>query len=234
MVRRERDGQRELVPLFSLRQLLHGAGEPQVKDTAVLLQHRAGLFAVTVEGYLNPRPVTFQRTEELAFDSAVVRGVAPRADGGVLLLLDVDVLMNTAHTGSVVSESMQPQGRVEGSHVLVVEDAPVAREILAGILRSFGLRVSEALDGQRGLQMALNDPPDLILTDVEMPFMDGLQMVSRLRRDERFASLPVIVLTTRIDQETRDRARELGVQGFLSKQKFVEDDLQKVIQECLG
>jgi two-component system chemotaxis sensor kinase CheA len=230
----EREGRTELIPVFSLSHLLHGQGEPQKGDAAVVVQHRAGLFAVTVGSYENPRPVTFQRTEDLAFDSGVVRGVAPRADGGVLLLLDVDAVISTAKLGPQTSAASTGGRRVQGSHVLVVEDAPVAREILAGILRSFGLRVTEAMDGREGLQYTQQDAPDLILTDVEMPFMDGLDMVSRIKQDAQLSEIPVIVLTTKIDDDTRGRAEALGVRGFLSKQKFVEEDLKKVIQECLG
>ena len=117
--------------------------------------------------------------------------------------------------------------------MLVVEDAPVARELLLGILRSLGHRVTEAIDGRQGLERALDDPPDLVLTDLEMPFLSGLEMVSRLREDPRLARVPVIVLTTRIDEETRARAERLGVRGFLSKQRFVEADLRRTIDECL-
>jgi two-component system chemotaxis sensor kinase CheA len=117
--------------------------------------------------------------------------------------------------------------------VLVVEDAPVARELLLGLLRSFSLRVSDAADGRQGLRAAQQDPPDLILTDIEMPFLGGLEMIAELRRIPELAEVPVVVLSTRTDEESKARAVALGVRYFLSKQRFVESELRQVVDACL-
>ena len=226
----------DIVPLFALQALLEGTGEPQVGDTAVVIQGSRDPFAVTVLGFQNPRPVTFKRTQELPVRSRLVRGMSLQADGSVLLLLDVDALGTaTAEPTLAVARSDDSSvGPMPTPRVLVVEDAPVARELLSGVLRSFGLRVAEAVDGRDGLASALDDPPDLVLTDIEMPYMDGLEMIRRLREDRRFLSVPVVVLTTRTDPETRARAHALGVVRFLSKQRFVEHELRDVVADCLG
>ncbi len=224
-----------LVPLSSLSALVHGNGQPHRGDVAVVVQHRTGLFAMTVDGFQNPRPVTFQRSEDLAFRSPLVRGVALQADGGALMLLDVDQLWAAASRARLgLSGDDDGSGGSAEAHVLVVEDAPVARELLVGVLRSFGLRVTEAVDGRDGLSHALRDPPNMILTDIEMPYLGGLEMIARIRQDARMARLPIVVLTTRVDEETRSRARDLGVRSFLSKQKFVEERLREVVEDCLG
>jgi two-component system chemotaxis sensor kinase CheA len=184
-----------------------------------------------VDGVQNPRPVTFQRTNELAFRSPMVRGVAVLADGGTMQLLDVESLHDVAaRRGDVRATAEQ----ASEAHALVVEDAPVARELLVGLLRSFGLRVTEAVDGRDGLQKALADRPDLVLSDLEMPYLDGLALIARLRQEPSTARVPVIVLTTRADPETEARAMALGVSAFLSKQRFVEDRLREVVESCLS
>jgi len=221
-----------LVPIFSLGALTRGEGAPRVGDSAVVVSHRTGLFALTVDAFNNPRPLTFTRTQELAFRSRVVRGVALLADGDALLLLDVDALhqaavRGTAAAGSKVETRSEP-------HVLVVEDAPVARELLMGLLRSFGMRVTEAVDGREGLIAALSERPDVILTDLEMPYLHGLQLIARLKEHPGLKSVPVVVLTTRSDSETEARARALGVVAFLSKQRFVEDELRRILDTALG
>ena len=232
-VRLDRGGSTDLLPVYSLGALLHGQGEIRLNSSAVVLNHQTGRFCVTVDGYENPRPIQFERTEDLAFGSSLVRGVAPAADGGVLLLLDVEILHQLATGSSGASDGHRGKTR-QTARVLVVEDAPVARELLVGVLRSFGMSVVEAIDGQQGLNLAMKQPPDLILTDIEMPFMDGLEMVSRMHDEPRLMHIPVIVLTTRVDDGTRSRADALGVRGFLSKQRFVEDQLRKLVDECLG
>jgi two-component system chemotaxis sensor kinase CheA len=104
---------------------------------------------------------------------------------------------------------------------------------LCGILRSFRLAVTEAAHGREGLARIREVEPDLVLTDVEMPFVGGLEMVSQLRSEPRFATLPVIVLSTDSSEATRRRAQALGVVAFLSKQKFVESELRELVDRCL-
>jgi two-component system, chemotaxis family, sensor kinase CheA len=223
----------QLVRLFSLGALLGRPEQPKLGEAALILYYSSGLFAVTVEGYDNPRPITVQRSEELPFRSPLVRGVSPTPDGGVLQLLDVEALHAVARR-MMGGASRQQGTTVRGPpRALVVEDAPVARELLCAILRSLGLRVEEATDGRQGLLLARTDPPDLVLTDIEMPYMDGIEMVTHFRASPSLARVPVIVLTTAANEENQARFAALGVAGILSKQKFVEAELRKLIDQCL-
>jgi two-component system, chemotaxis family, sensor kinase CheA len=217
----------ELVRLYSLTALLGGSSGPKLGEAALVLFHASGRFAVSVEGYDNPRPITVQRTEEMPFPSTLVRGVSPTPDGGVLLLLDVDALH--ASTRGAVGPSRARQQRA-----LVVEDAPVARELLCGILRSLGMSVREATDGRQGLAMAQEEAPDLLLTDIEMPYMDGIEMVTALRTIAPLAKTPVIVLSTVATDLNRQKLEELGVVAVLAKQRFDESELKHLVEKCLA
>lgn len=221
----------ELVRVCALTAALGGGGTPRIGDVALVLHHPAGLFAVSVDAYDNPRPITVLSTEKLAFRSPVVRGVAPTPDGGVLLLLDVDAVYGFAR--GAVSAVLSDQGARPQTHALVVEDAPVARELLCGILRSIGLRVDEATDGRQGLLLARREKPDVILTDLEMPHLDGIQMITELRASPALSKVPVIVLTTAANDANRARLSQLGVVAVLSKQKFVERELCELISRCV-
>jgi len=227
-------GEAELLPLVDVGALFGQGDEPRTGDAVVIVRHRTGSFALRVETYDNPRPMAFERIDELALRSDVVRGVAPAPDGGVYFLLDADAtyVALAGSAATVERPSLLPRRAVP--HVLVVEDAPVARELLLGILRSFGLKVSDAADGKQGLAAARDLRPDLILTDVEMPFLGGLEMIAELRQDAALRAIPVVVLTTRHEPAIHERARALGVRGFLSKQRFVESELRVVLDECLS
>ena len=232
-LRLKRDDGSQLVRLFSLGTLNGTESPPKVGAPAIVLYRSAGLFALAVDGYDNPRPITLHRTEELAFRSSLVRGVSPMPDGGVLLLLDVDAAFAFARTrdSPVLGRAKRPSG---APRALVVEDAPVARELLCGILRTLGLEVAEATDGRQGLQMARSHPPDIVITDVEMPYMDGIDMVREFKASAPLAQIPVIVLTTAATRKNRERLEELGVTALLSKQKFIEQDLRTVVERCLA
>jgi two-component system, chemotaxis family, sensor kinase CheA len=232
-LRLKRDDGSQLVRLFSLGTLNGTEGAPKVGAPAIVLYRSAGLFALAVDGYDNPRPITLHRTEELAFRSSLVRGVSPMPDGGVLLLLDVEAVFAFARTrdNPVVGRAKRASG---APRALVVEDAPVARELLCGILRTLGLEVAEATDGRQGLQMAKSYPPDIVITDVEMPYMDGIDMVREFKASAPLAQIPVIVLTTAATRKNRERLEELGVTALLSKQKFIEEELRSVVERCLS
>ncbi|WP_437968783.1 response regulator [Sorangium sp. So ce260] len=227
----------ELVPLYALGAVLGDEGKPAPGDAALVLHHAAGLFAVSVDGYENPRLVALVRSEELPWSSPLVRGVAPTADGEAMLLLDVERVFAWARQAPREAPFVAPAEPKREPLALVVEDAPVARELLCGILRALGLRVEEASDGREGLARARAAPPDVVLTDIEMPYMNGLEMVTELRRTPALARVPVVVLTT---QTTATHAqnvaalRGLGVRAVLSKQRFVEEELRRIIAESLG
>lgn len=226
------EGKPRMIRVFSLSALLGDDSSPRVGQSALVLCHEVGAYAVSVEGYDNPRPIALQNTQQLLYCSHLVRGVAPTPDGGVLVLLDVDALHAVARAGAGVPGSSRDGAGVQ-PRVLVVEDAPVARELLSGIVRSLGFKVLEATDGRQGLALARSSSPHLILTDVEMPYLDGIEMVTELRRSPGFERVPVVVLTTATDENNLVRLEHLGVEAVLSKQRFVESDLRRTIQRCL-
>lgn len=220
-----------LIPVRSLSEILGQRGEPQPGDIAAIIETPRGVLALTVDGYDNPRPLITQPVLDPAVQTPLIKGIAPLPDGSVLLLLNVATLYDEIRvTGPVTGESASRRRQ----HVLVVEDALVARELLVGLLRTFGLRVSEAIDGGQGLAMASEDPPDLILTDIEMPVMDGFEMIEQIRENRALRGTPIVVLTTRSDDATRERARALGVIAFISKRNFVEHELRALIEKALG
>ncbi|WP_437571670.1 response regulator [Sorangium sp. So ce542] len=228
----------ELVPLYALGAALGDGGQPAPGDAALVLHHAAGLFAVSVDGYENPRLVALVRSEELPWSSPLVRGVAPTADGEAMLLLDVERVFAWARQAPREAPARAAAAAPKREPLaLVVEDAPVARELLSGILRAIGLRVEEASDGREGLARARAAPPDVVLTDIEMPYMNGLEMVAELRRTPALARVPVVVLTTQTaatHAENVAALRELGVRAVLSKQRFVEEELRRIVAESLG
>ncbi|WP_437532102.1 response regulator [Sorangium sp. So ce726] len=223
----------ELAPLYALGAVLGDGGQPELGDAALVLHHAAGLFAVSVDRYENPRLVALVRSEEMPFTSPLVRGVAPTADGEAMLLLDVERLFAYARQAPREAPFAAAEQKREPL-ALVVEDAPVARELLCGILRSMGLRVEEASDGREGLARARATPPDVVLTDLEMPYMSGLEMVAELRRSPGLARVPVVVLTTAAQEQSEAALRGLGVRAVLSKQRFVEEELRRIIAASLG
>jgi CheY-like chemotaxis protein len=101
--------------------------------------------------------------------------------------------------------------------VLIVDDDPATRLLYSINLELEGLRVLEAADGRRGLARARREHPDLVLTDVMMPELDGFQLAEALRRDELTSNIPFVFLSAETMSGNEARARELGALAYLTK-----------------
>jgi two-component system chemotaxis response regulator CheY len=102
--------------------------------------------------------------------------------------------------------------------VLIVEDSPTMRQLISFSLKRLrGIRIVEACDGVDGLKKLSGEKFDLIITDINMPVMDGLKLVSLLRNDENYKTTPVIVITTEGAHEDRERALALGANEYIVK-----------------
>ncbi|MCK4508846.1 MAG: response regulator [Desulfuromonadales bacterium] len=105
-----------------------------------------------------------------------------------------------------------------GYKVLVVEDSPTMRQLIVFALKRIrGFQIVEANDGVDGLKKLSADKFDLILTDINMPIMDGLKLVSMVRNDPNYKETPIIVITTEGATEDRERALALGANEYITK-----------------
>jgi two-component system chemotaxis response regulator CheY len=101
--------------------------------------------------------------------------------------------------------------------ILTVDDSATIRELLLSELSGLGYRVTQAEDGINGLEMLALEPPDLIITDITMPRMDGIRFIQNVRGDERYKATPILVLTTESDPDIKDRAKRAGATGWIVK-----------------
>lgn len=112
---------------------------------------------------------------------------------------------------------------------LVVEDSPMMRQLLVfALARVKRVAVTEAEDGVDALRKLASNRYDLILTDINMPIMDGLKLVKRIRSDSQHASVPIIIITTEGSTEDRQRAMALGANAYITKPIQAPQVIQKV------
>jgi CheY-like chemotaxis protein len=118
--------------------------------------------------------------------------------------------------------------------ILVVEDSAITRTMIGRLLRMLGYHVAEAGDGGHALRVLDEAAPDLIITDLEMPEVDGIELLQRVRGDERWRTTPVIVLTTRGSEQDKRRAVAAGADAYLVKTEFSEAVLRDALVRHLG
>jgi len=121
----------------------------------------------------------------------------------------------------------------ELKRVLVADDDPSIRHAVSLKLSTAALSVAVAKDGEQGLRMALESEPDLLIVDYAMPYMTGYDLCRELRKQERFRTTPVIVLTAMEQDIDTSLAAELGVVRFMTK-PFSPRELLASVQELLG
>jgi two-component system chemotaxis response regulator CheY len=117
--------------------------------------------------------------------------------------------------------------------VLTVDDSPSIRRMIALTLREAGYDVLEANDGQEGFNLATAQRVDAIITDQNMPNMDGLSMIRALRAHPHGQGVPIVVLSTDSTENLKDQARAAGALGWMVK-PFTQDKLLAVIRKVLG
>ena len=117
--------------------------------------------------------------------------------------------------------------------VMIVDDSLTVRKITSRLLQREGFAVATAKDGMDALQVLGEQMPDVILLDIEMPRMDGFEFTKRIKGDPNFASIPIIMITSRTAEKHRNRAAELGVDLYLGK-PYQEEELLKHLREMTG
>jgi len=104
-----------------------------------------------------------------------------------------------------------------GETILIVDDVPVNLKLAGAILKREGYHIETAEDGQEALAKLETMQPDLILSDIQMPVIDGFELARRVRQDERFREIPMVALTALAMKAGEERAREAGFDGYLTK-----------------
>ena len=123
---------------------------------------------------------------------------------------------------------------MSGAQILVVEDNQKNMKLFRDVLQVTGYRTLEATTGGRAVQLATEHRPDLVLMDIQLPDIDGVEALGRLRADERTASIPVLALTAQAMEGDRERFRAAGFDGYISKPVNIVSLISTVKQHCDG
>ena len=119
-----------------------------------------------------------------------------------------------------------------GKRVLIVEDNEKNLKLVRDVLQATGYRTLQATTGEEAVELALSQAPALVLMDVQLPGIDGVEALERLRQNERTASIPVLALTAQAMSGDRERFLEAGFDGYLAKPVDVGELIETVREHC--
>jgi chemosensory pili system protein ChpA (sensor histidine kinase/response regulator) len=190
-------------------------------------------LALQLEESIGNREIVIKPIASKVMKMQGITGATILADGRVALIIDTPwiaelVKANPEHVGSL-DQLMRPDTNKEPT-VMVVDDSITIRKVTTRFLERNNYKAVTAKDGVDALQKLQKMIPDLILLDIEMPRMDGYEMASQVRKDERLKDVPIIMITSRTGEKHRNLALDVGVKHYLGK-PYNEADLLKYIRD---
>ena len=208
-------------PLLELEPLLEAPPLPLASENVTLLMIRSGehLAAFRVAGLQGHREVVVKPVGPQISSIPGILGGTIAADGQVMIILEMGPLIRRG-----LERAKQPPQPVAAAQVearppvvMVVDDSITMRKVTARVLENHALEVLTAQDGIDAIEKLRDQIPDLMLLDIEMPRMDGYELLSHVRADARLRHIPVVMITSRAGQKHRRKARKAGANAYLTK-----------------
>jgi chemosensory pili system protein ChpA (sensor histidine kinase/response regulator) len=219
----------DIYPVVQLRDLLHvrdrRKGE-RPHGAVLLVQNANKITAVLVDSITDSREVVIKSLGYYMRKIHGFVGATILGDGSVTPVLDIPELLRTpVHIGTSIQTSSAEvaEPSAKSTSILVVDDSLSQRRALEQILADAGFRVHMARDGIEAIEwLSAHNKPDVVVTDLEMPRMNGLELASHIRTQPNTKTLPIIMITSRSTEKHRQLADEAGINFYLVKP--VQDD----------
>jgi two-component system chemotaxis sensor kinase CheA len=219
-----------------LAETLGGAPDDASTGPIVVLTDSSRRHAFKIDRLLGQRDVVLKGLSAVVSKPPAVAGASVEPDGSVLLVLDPPGLIQRArqsgHASAVAATASSTSGPRQ--RILIVDDALTVRELQRSILERADFSVRVAADGLQALSLLGEEPSDLVLTDIEMPHMDGFALTEAIRSDGELANIPVLILSSRSDEKDRQRGLDVGADGYIVKSGFDEAALLTAVDRLLG
>lgn len=196
-------------------------------------------IAFAVDEVLHEEEVLVKRLAKPLARVRNVSGATILGSGQVVPILNVSDLMKSARKTGLSPPTTEPgeaetQAATKQRRILVVEDSITSRMLLKNILESAGHEVKTAVDGVEALTELRTGDFDLVVSDIEMPRMNGFDLVAQIRADRKLADKPVVLVTALASREDRERGIEVGANAYLVKSSFDQSNLLEAIHRLAG
>ncbi|MGE0808161.1 MAG: response regulator [Burkholderiaceae bacterium] len=231
----------QTIPMLRLEEVLELAAAPPAEAPeslqAVLLNGAGITVAFAVDRVLEEQEVLVKTFRKPLVRVRNVAAAALLGSGKVAPILRVDDLLKSAMrvmaSGARMPALDRPPSDAARKSILVAEDSITSRLLLKTILEAAGHEVEAVVDGIEALSLLRSKSFDLLVSDVEMPGLDGFELTARIRADSRLASLPVVLVTTLGSREHKEKGVEVGANAYIVKGGFDQDDLLEAVRRLV-
>jgi two-component system sensor histidine kinase and response regulator WspE len=230
------------IGLVAAHQILDLQGSPpQASEVSVVvLGDKDVRYGLVVDRFLGERELVVRTLDPRLGKVKNVSSAALMPDGSPVLIVDVDDLKRSIENLACGQRLLQVGARTDEEttakrrRVLVVDDSLTVRELERKLLDARGYAVDVAVDGMDGWNAVRTGHYDLVVTDVDMPRLDGIELLKLIRKDGRLKSLPVMIVSYNDRQEDRSRGLEAGADYYLTKASFHDETLLRVVTDLIG
>jgi len=192
-----------------------------------------GGYAFAVDRFVDQAEVSVRRLDPRLGKIPGVSAASLDENGNPLLILDMEDLVQTA-AGVPASTSASLENESLAPHILVVDDSHTVREMERRLLVRSGYTVSTAQNGQEAWNLLRLNEYDLLISDVDMPQMNGIELVTRVRANPRLVRMPVIILSYKDRAEDRQRGLDAGADFYLTKGSFDNGSFLQAVVDLVG
>ena len=232
------DGER--IGVLSALEVLDIPGEPKWGEEVpvVLLGDRTTRYGLAVDRFVGEYEMVVRPLDARLGKVPSISAAALMEDGSPVLIVDVDDLTRSVemllHGGRLHGIGRRQTAQVTQKRILVVDDSVTVRELQRSLLQNRGYSVEVAVDGMDGWNALRTGAYNLVITDVDMPRMSGIELVSKIKADAKLQSLPVIIVSYKDREEDRMRGLDAGADRYLTKSSFHDETLLSAVAELAG
>lgn len=206
-------------------------------NLAVVVNLAGRVVAYEVEEIIDEIPVVIKPIDEIINSSKLYAGATILGSGDIVLIINVAELVRTTtstfQTYPYKSIKKLKTGR-QKARILVVDDSLTTREIEVSMLRAAGFEADGVRDGYEALMALQSKHYDLVLTDIQMPRMDGYELIKKIKKDERLRKIPTIVVSSKSSQKDIELGLKAGADAYITKNDFETESLLTIISRFIN
>jgi len=226
------------IPLLRLADILELTGKNGVLPvmTVLVLESQGKQIGFVVSEVLNEQEVLIKSLNQPLSRVRNIAGATILGSGRVAPVLNVSDLMKSAMTAAGYSPKIgrsEAKEKVIRKSILVVEDSITSRMLLKNILETSGYLVATAVDGIDAMTLLKTEKFDIVVSDVDMPRMNGFDLTAKIRGDKKMAELPVVLVTALESREDKERGIDVGANAYIVKSSFDQSNLLEVIRRLI-
>lgn len=206
----------------------------------IIFSERGEYYAFAVDNIIGEEKFALHVIDQRLGKLKNISAAAITDDGQPVFILDVDDLLVNIHemiSGNRIGNidrSKQTQQKTNIQKILVIDDSLTVREVEKNLLETHGYNVDTAIDGADGWNKIRQYDYDLVITDIDMPRMNGIELVSNIKADNRLQSIPVMIVSYKDNPEDRQAGLEVGADYYLTKGSFHDESLIDAVSDLIG